>query len=32
MLRPHRAEGLAKVRLGRLFDGGYVMLDAFEGV
>jgi len=32
LLRPHRIEGVRKVRLGRLFDGGYVMLDLFEGV
>jgi hypothetical protein len=31
-LRPHRVDGLDKVRLGRFFDGGYVMLDAFDGV
>jgi hypothetical protein len=31
-LRPHRVEGLEKLRLGRFFDGGYVMLDAFQGV
>lgn len=32
MLRPHRVEGARKTRLGRVFDGGYVMLDQFEGV
>jgi hypothetical protein len=32
MLRPHRVEGFSKVRLGRFFDGGYVMLDHFENM
>lgn len=32
MLRPHRVDGFEKVRLGRYFDGGYVMLDDFEGI
>jgi hypothetical protein len=32
MLRPHRLDGLAKERRGRLFDGGYVRLDRFVGV
>lgn len=32
MLRPHKVAGTRKIRLGRFFDGGYVMLDRFEGV
>lgn len=32
MLRPHRVLGRDKMRIGRLFDGGYVMLDSLEGV
>ncbi len=32
LLRPHRVEGVPKTRVGRLFDGGYVMLDSFEDV
>src|SRR3954470_9669166 len=32
MLRPHRVEGVGKVRIGRLFDGGYIMLDRLESV
>ncbi len=32
MLRPQQMEGAKKVRVGRMFDGGYVMLDRFEGV
>lgn len=32
LLRPHRVSGARKVRLGKANDGGYVMLDAFEGV
>ncbi len=32
MLRPHKVAGLRKVRVGRFFDGGYVMLDDFDGV
>ena len=31
MLEPHHAAGLRKVRLGRTFDGGYVMADDFTG-
>ena len=31
LLRPHRLQGTRKVRLGRHFDGGYVMLDLLEG-
>jgi hypothetical protein len=32
MLRPHRAAGFSKIRVGRENDGGYVMLDDFSGV
>jgi hypothetical protein len=32
LLRPHRLIGARKLRLGRPFDGGYVMLDRFEGL
>ena len=32
LLRPHSPKGTTKVRVGRFFDGGYVMLDSFEGV
>lgn len=31
MLRPYKLERLRKVRLGRYYDGGYVMVDDFEG-
>lgn len=32
MLRPHKVAESKKVRVGRFFDGGYVMLDDFDGV
>jgi hypothetical protein len=32
MLRPHRLKGAGKVRIGRHFDGGYTMLDRFDGI
>ena len=32
MMRPHKVDGRNKLRVGRLFDGGYVMLDHFSGV
>jgi hypothetical protein len=32
MLRPRKLVGSEKVRLGRLYDGGYVMIDRFDGV
>jgi len=32
LLRPSAAQGVAKVRIGRDFDGGYVMLDDFAGI
>lgn len=32
LLRPHTAEGVEKIRVGRFFDGGYVMVDKFEGI
>jgi hypothetical protein len=32
MLCPHRAAGYSKIRLGRNNDGGYVMLDDFDGI
>lgn len=31
LLRRHRLDGARKVRLGRHFDGGYVMLDLLQG-
>jgi hypothetical protein len=31
-LRPHTLAGAEKVRVGRFFDGGYVMLDLFDNV
>ncbi len=32
MLRPHTVEGRGKIRVGNLHDGGYIMLDALDGV
>jgi hypothetical protein len=32
MLRPHRIEGVSKIRLGRPFDGGYIMLNKLDGI
>ena len=32
LLRPHLLEGATKIRVGRPFDGGYVMLDRFDGL
>jgi len=32
MLRPKRLLGAQKIRVGRSFDGGYVMIDMFEGI
>jgi hypothetical protein len=32
LLQPFAADGLSKVRLGRPFDGGYVVLDDLDGV
>ena len=32
LIEPHGVEGVAKVRLGRPNDGGYVMIDDFAGV
>lgn len=32
LLRPYDVAGARKVRVGRPFDGGYVMIDAFDGV
>jgi hypothetical protein len=32
MLRPHKAAGFSKIRVGRQNDGGYVMLDDFSGI
>jgi hypothetical protein len=32
LLRPWAAQGMEKIRIGRDFDGGYVMLDDFGGV
>lgn len=31
-MRPHRLSGAEKIRVGRFHDGGYVMIDRFEGV
>lgn len=32
LLRPYDVVGARKIRVGRAFDGGYVMIDAFDGV
>jgi hypothetical protein len=32
LLRPHDVVGARKTRIGRAFDGGYVMIDAFDEV
>ncbi len=32
LLRPHHAIEAQKIRIGRPFDGGYVMIDAFDQV
>lgn len=32
LLRPHDIAGARKIRVGRNHDGGYVMIDRFEGV
>lgn len=32
LLRPFEAVGSRKIRLGRDYDGGYVMLDDFDGI
>ncbi|MCJ2140348.1 FkbM family methyltransferase [Methylobacterium sp. E-066] len=32
MLEPHHIEGINKVRLGQMNDGGYVMADDFDGI
>ena len=32
LMRPYDLLGAPLIRLGRAFDGGYVMVDAFEGV
>jgi hypothetical protein len=32
MLRPHKVAGFSKIRVGRMFDGGYVMLDDFKDI
>ena len=32
LLRPHRVAGVPKIRVGHMYDGGYVMLDAFAGI
>ncbi len=32
MMRPYKVKGLNKVRVGRMFDGGYVMLDSFDSI
>jgi hypothetical protein len=31
-LRPHKVKAASKIRVGRDYDGGYVMVDDFEGV
>jgi hypothetical protein len=32
LLRPHRLVRARKLRIGRPYDGGYVMLDRFDGI
>jgi len=32
LLGPHEVLGFGKIRLGRMNDGGYVMIDDFEGI
>jgi hypothetical protein len=32
LLRPHAAKGFSKARFGSAHDGGYVLLDDFEGI
>lgn len=32
MLRPYKLDDSQKIRVGRFFDGGYVMVDRFSGV
>ncbi|UZW55074.1 hypothetical protein NUH86_16630 [Sphingobium sp. JS3065] len=32
LLRPHDVRGARKIRVGRPFDGGYIMIDAFDEV
>ena len=32
LLQPYRLAGASKVRVGRFFDGGYVMIDRFDGI
>ena len=32
LLRPYTLIGAEKIRVGRFFDGGYVMLDRFKGI
>lgn len=32
MLRPYRLKGAEKTRIGRFFDGGYAMIDKFDGI
>jgi hypothetical protein len=32
MLRPQRLLGADKIRVGRFFDGGYAMIDRFDGI
>lgn len=32
LLTPHRAKGYEKLRMGQPYDGGYVLLDDFDGI
>lgn len=32
LLRPHTVKGIEKIRVGKAFDGGYIMLDKFTDV
>ena len=32
LLRPHQLGNVEKIRVGREFDGGYVMADSFDGI
>lgn len=32
LLRPHKAEGYSKVRIGQPYDGGYVHIDDFKDI
>jgi hypothetical protein len=32
LLRPYKIVGFKEIRMGRLYDGGYVMVDDFDGI